>query len=131
MPLMNPAEITAVGASLASLAGVLKVLFDSRVRDKKLSEQFDERRDERKHRYGDIMFERLSDEVRRLDAKIATYETRHQEDQRRIVELEQGRMRREIQLAELGARISNVDNKVDTLQTGIFAKFDRGELNDK
>jgi predicted nuclease with TOPRIM domain len=114
---MNVAEITAVGASLASLAGVLKVLFDSRRRDKRLGEQLEERRDER-------MFERLRDELARIDAKLDACEQKHEIDQRRITELEQGRVRREAQLAEMTARISQVAGKVDVLQTGMFETFD-------
>lgn len=128
---MNTAEITAIGASLASLAGVLKVLFDSRRRDKRMVEQLDERRDERRERIGDMMFERLQEELRRIDAKLDACEQQHDSDQRRITDLEQGRLRREAQLAEITARISNVDNRVDVLSTGIFAKFERGDLNDR
>jgi chromosome segregation ATPase len=116
---MSAAEITAIAASLASLGGVLKILFDSRRREKRHVE-----------RLGDAVYERLHEEIRRLDSKIEAYEQRHDTDQRRIVELETGRLRRELQIAELSRRISTVDSKVDVvLQTGVFAKFQSGELD--
>lgn len=126
---MQPAEITAIAALLVSLGGVLKIIIDNRRMLKKQEEQLIERRDQRKERLGDIVFERLQSEMVRLDKKLELCERQHEEDQKRITELEQSRLRREIQLAELSARIGKVDDKVALISTGIFSKFERGDMS--
>jgi chromosome segregation ATPase len=127
-------ELTALGALLVSLGGVAKVFFDSRRAAKKQAEQSSERRDVRATRLGDVLYDRLQAELTRLDTRMQMYERRHDEDQstiaalqRRNRELEEGRVRREKQLADLGDQLSRVDSKVDNLKTGVFAKLEVGD----